>query len=454
MGVSTTRIFCRPICPARAPRERNVSYFKTAAQATKAGYRPCMRCRPESAPGSPAWRGTQTTVNRALALIREGALNTGNTQQMADRLGIGERYLRKLFKKELGVSPAQVARTERLLFAKKLLTETDLSITEIAHAAGFGSTRRFNSFIREEMHCTPTSLRLNRQQASADTNGIKVQLSLQYRPPFDWSGVLSFFSRHALKGVESIVSQSYCRSFGHGDEYGWMKISNQPGDRALRVELWLSSPVIMMPVAERIRTMFDLNANPETIADQLAAQPGLNDLVQRYPGLRSPVNWSSFEASVRAIVGQQVSLAGARTVLGDIVERSGSRTEIEGAPEYYFPTPAQILTLESERLSMPTRRQATLMQVARFYADGLDQQFEKPWSKLLDIRGVGPWTVDMVAMRGYGQPDIMPVGDLVLVKAASALGIAANSGELSTAASAWKPWRAYAANLLWRSLSQ
>ncbi len=453
LGVSTTGIFCRPVCAARSPRESNVTYYRTAAQATKAGFRPCLRCRPESAPGSPAWQGTRTTVDRALTLIRQGALNSGNTEQLADRLGVGERYLRKLFQRELGVSPSTVAQTERLLFAKKLLAETELTITEIAYASGFGSTRRFNSFIRESMHCTPSSLRLDRQRKSSTDQGVRVQLRLQYRPPLDWAGLLNFYARHAISGVEHISDNSYTRSFRHGDEEGWMRVRDMPKGRALQLDLSLASATMLMPVADRVRTMFDLNANPQTISQQLSQDAGLDKLVTQFPGTRSPVNWSTFEAAVRAVVGQQVSLAGARTVMGDIVARSGERTTLAGAPEYLFPTPEQILSLESERLSMPRSRQATLMEVARYYATAAPSREESPWSALLNLRGIGPWTADMLAMRGYGQPDVLPVNDLVLIKAAAALDIAADARQLMAASHAWRPWRSYAANLLWRSFS-
>jgi AraC family transcriptional regulator of adaptative response / DNA-3-methyladenine glycosylase II len=453
LGVATTGIYCRPVCPARSPSEINVSYYRSAAQAAQAGYRPCMRCRPESAPGSPAWQGSRTTVNRALSLIRDGALNSGSSAALAARLGVGDRYLRKLFERELGVSPSVVAQTERLLFAKKLLTETRLSITDIAYASGFGSTRRFNSFIREQMQCTPSSLRKARQPRLAQDAGVQVRLQLSYRPPLDWQSLLNYFSRHSIAPLERVEGESYIRNFTLDGEQGWFNATNDECNNSLIVDVYVTSGNILMPVVARLRTLFDLNACPDDIRTALAENPQLRPLVERFPGVRSPVAWSPFESAVRAVVGQQVSLAGAATVLARLIERCGDVAKFEGGSTHLFPTPAQILTLADVPLSMPRRRQQTLMTVCEYYDSKHSEEDEQPWKALLDLPGIGPWTADMIAMRGYGLPDAFPATDLVLLKAAEALGLPGKAPALSEQATQWQPWRAYAANLLWRSYS-
>ncbi|MFT5484305.1 MAG: AraC family transcriptional regulator of adaptative response / DNA-3-methyladenine glycosylase II [Halieaceae bacterium] len=453
LGVSTTGIYCRPICPARNPRESNVTYYRSAAQAAQAGYRPCMRCRPESAPGSPAWQGSRTTVNRALKLIQQGALNTGSSAALAARLGVGERYLRKLFERELGVSPRVVAQTERLLFAKKLLTETELSITDIAFASGFGSTRRFNSFILEQMRCTPSSLRRKRQTQGAAGDGVRVELQLKYRPPLDWAGMLYYFDRHAVPAIESASNECYRRSFTLEKESGWFCARNDAASQALNVEVHVSSANILMAVVERLRAVFDLNASPQKICGHFDTDPAMADLADRFPGTRSLVAWSPFEAAVRAVIGQQVSLAGASTVLNQIIQRCGRATEFSDGPNHFFPTPAQMLDLAEEPLPMPGRRRTTLFKVCEYYNSTECTDADQPWQQLLSLPGIGPWTSDMIAMRGYGQPNVFPASDLVLLKAANALGLPGKMRALEEHATRWQPWRAYAANLLWRSYS-
>jgi AraC family transcriptional regulator of adaptative response / DNA-3-methyladenine glycosylase II len=312
LAVKTTGIYCRPICPARAPAEKNVRYFASAALAAQAGFRPCLRCRPESAPNSPAWNGTSTTVQRALQLIGQGALNTGSMGDLALRLGIGERYLRKLFERELGVSPQALALNQRLLFAKKLLAETALPVTEVAYAAGFGSLRRFNSAVQTQFKLPPTALRRRR---NAGTASVSIELQLHYRPPYDWDGVLDFFGRHAVDGVETVAGGSYQRTITPGGVPGSFRVSPLPGKNALRLELQLADRSQLMPVVARVRRMFDLDANPAAIHAVLGQDPRLAPLLQRIPGIRSTGHWSLYEASIRGIVGQQISTQAARGVL-------------------------------------------------------------------------------------------------------------------------------------------
>ena len=436
LGVSSTGIYCRPICPARAPAEKNVSYFRLASQAAAAGFRPCLRCRPESAPGSPAWSGSSTTVKRALELIEDGALTGGTLQQLADRLGIGERYLRKLFHQELGISPVAVALNQRLLFAKKLLSETAMPLTQVAYAAGFGSVRRFNSAIAEHFRLTPTQMR-GRQSQNAST-GICLQLS--YRPPYDWQGVVDFLSHHAVAGVESITAKRYHRQLPGGA----LEVSPIPGKDALLLRLELADSRQLMNTVTQVRRMFDLDANPEEIAALLQQDPALGALSRRAPGARSPGHWSVYESAVRAIVGQQVSTAAARTVLSRLAHACNDPEQVR-VP---FPTAAQIATLADEHFPMPGRRRDTLREVCRHYSDN---EGSLTAEALAAFRGIGPWTVAMVAIRGAGNPDVFPEGDLGLQRAWQALG--EDQKTLGKAALQWRPWRAYAANLLWRSLA-
>ncbi|MDG1386844.1 MAG: AlkA N-terminal domain-containing protein [Halioglobus sp.] len=436
LAVKTTGIYCRPICPARVPAEKNVSYFRLATQAAAAGYRPCLRCRPESAPGSPAWEGTTTTVQRALQLIRQNALSAGSLGDLADRLGIGERYLRKLFQQELGVSPQAVALNQRLLFAKKLLAETGLPLTEVAYAAGFGSVRRFNSAVKDHFRLTPSNLRGRRKaQGSAD-----IHLQLQYRPPYDWSGVVDFLSHHAIAGVEEINDSRYRRNFRTTAGIAQLEIKPHKNKNALELRLQLPDNSRLMSTVGQVRRMFDLDANPEQISALLQLDPALGQLSKRSPGARSPGHWSLFESAVRAIVGQQVSTVAARTVLARLAKACTKEGMVT------FPGAADIAALTDEHFPMPSRRRETLRSLCQTYSDRED---ELTLEALADFKGVGPWTVGMVAVRGAGDPDVFPTGDLGLERTWATLP--GSEGKLNDAAAQWRPWRSYAANLLWRS---
>lgn len=433
LAVRTTGIYCRPICPARLPAEENVRYFREASQAASAGFRPCLRCRPEAAPGSPAWQGSATTVNRALALINAGALNSGSLAQLAARLGVGERYLRKLFQRELGVSPLAVAQNRRLLFAKQLLVETGLPVTEVAFAAGFGSVRRFNSAVHASFGVAPSDLRRRRHQP-----GDGIRLQLQYREPYDWDGVLDFFARHAIAGVETVDGNGYQRGAVIDGSPVQLQVTSAARPGALALEIHSATPVELMPLVSRVRRMFDLDANPAVVGEVLGREPALRPLLRRYPGVRSPVVWSPGEATVRAIVGQQVSIGAARTVCARLAAACGNRD---------FPDPARLADLPDTDFAMPSRRRESLRAACRLLPDCPPEQL---LDQLGSLPGIGPWTLSMVAMRGLGDPDCFPARDLGLLRAWEALGESSNT--LTAAAQRWRPFGAYAANLLWRSL--
>jgi len=444
LGVKTTGIYCRPVCPARPPAEKNVSYFRHAAQAAESGYRPCLRCRPESAPNSPAWRGTSTTVQRALDLIGAGALNEAPMEALAARLGVGERYLRKLFEREVGASPVAVAQNQRLLFAKKLLAETTLSITNIAFAAGYSSVRRFNDAIRSSFNTTPSAMRKATGKHPADGT---ITLQLHYRPPYDWVGVMDFFARHAISGVEQVDEKAYRRNLLLNGEAGHFRVSKIPERDALQLELSSADPGQLMPIVAMVRRMFDLDANPQFIKDALSRDAVLKSLLDKFPGIRAPAYGSSYESTVRAIVGQQVSIQAARKVSSRLAEATSQRKQLT-AGEWLFPDPQDLAQLGDELFPMPTQRRDTLKAVSQYIRE---QNGELDLDTLAKFKGIGPWTVGMVAMRGYSDPDVFPVGDLGLVKAYAAL-----AGDIkldNNLTLAWRPWRSYAANLLWRTLS-
>jgi AraC family transcriptional regulator of adaptative response / DNA-3-methyladenine glycosylase II len=444
LAVRTTGIYCRPICPARSPAEKNVTYYRNSVQAAQAGFRPCLRCRPESAPGSPAWQGSSTTVQRALALIQQGALNEDSLASLALRLGVGERYLRKLFQRELGTSPQAIALHQRLLFASKLLAETPMPITEVAFAAGFGSVRRFNDAVKAHFRLTPGALRRKRAGTTAADG---VRLKLHYRPPYDWDGVINFFDRHAVAGVESIVDGGYERKLWLAGKPASLRVSSLPDHHALQLELHTPDHKLLMPLVARIRRMFDLDANPAVICATLHKDPVLAPLVDRFPGIRAPGSWSLFESSIRSIVGQQVSTVAARSICSRLAAAcSDDPTHLS------FPTAQALAALDDSHFPMPGRRRDTLRQLCTTFCN---REEELDLAALAAMPGVGPWTVAMVAIRGGGDPDAFPPRDLGLEKAWEALpdDRGRPKNRLNDQTAQWRPWRAYAANLLWRSLS-
>ncbi len=444
LAVITTGIYCRPVCPARPPREDNVRYYRSAAEASQAGFRPCLRCRPESAPLSPAWMGTDTTVRRALELIYAGYLNNHNLDQLAARLGIGERYLRKLFDQKLGVSPGAVARTQRLHFAQKLILETHLSMTEVAFAAGYSSLRRFNSATRDNFGCAASELR---RGGKARRQGPGIRLKLQARPPYDANAVLALFERHAVEGLESVADGCWRRALR--TEHGAALVQVCPGPEGISLTASLSDNRDLMPVTARLRRMFDLDAQPQEIEACLSADRLLAPLLAQRPGVRSPVFASAFESCVRAVLGQQVSTVAARRLCANIVAAADCRASVDGEDILLFPTPQALLTVPDSVLKMPTSRRQTLRAACELFVTNPDPT--DLLATLGELRGIGPWTLDLVAMRGLGDPDRFPTSDLGLVKAAAAGGVDDRKALLARSEQ-WQPWRSYAANLLWRSL--
>lgn len=448
IGVRTTRIFCRPICPARSPREENVEYYPSAAAASAAGLRPCLRCRPECAPGTPAWNGSSTTVARALREISEGALDDAGVRSLADRLGVGDRHLRRLFVEHLGAPPVAVAQTHRLLSAKRLLNDTDLPVTAIALASGFGSVRRFNDAFRKTWNRSPRELRKTRRPSSA----AGLRFRLHYRPPFDWNASLAFLASRAIPGVECVSDGVYRRSIALSGVPGSIEVAHR--DSEVILDVHHPDPGNLLAIVSRVRRLFDLDADPLAIAACLEADPLLRPLVRARRGLRVPGAWDAFELGIRAILGQQVSVAGASTLAGRLAARFGR--PFDGEPmgvTHLFPSAGDLADADVASIGLPRQRAQTLRAFAAAVTRGeilLDNRSapDELRKQLQSIGGIGAWTAGYIALRAFGDPDAFPSGDLMLLRAASAR----TTPELERRAERWRPWRAYAALHLWQGV--
>jgi AraC family transcriptional regulator of adaptative response / DNA-3-methyladenine glycosylase II len=459
IGVLSTGIYCRPICPARSPKPENIVYYPTAAAAAEAGLRPCLRCRPEAAPGSPAWNGTSATVSRAMMLIRQGALNEGSLEDLASKLGVGSRHLRRLLQTHVGASPKTLATTQRILFAKRLLSETALPITQIAFASGFGSIRRFNAAFSKIYGSTPSMLR-KRSNSSETTDNAQFQctLTLSYRPPFHWQRMLEFFDLRAIPGVELVAHGVYHRTIRINQTTGVISVTHHPQDNALLLTVALSDSRDLMPIVERVRRMFDLDANMPAIHDALAADVFLERLVHKQPGLRLPGAWEPFEAAIRAVVGQQISVKGARTVIGRIAAKAGPLLESRRHPKltHYFPSPHELISCNLGKVGMPDTRVRTVRALAEevdseritFVVNGSLTDFIE---QLTRIPGIGEWTAQYIAMRAMSEPDAFPAADLGIIKALHQGDKRLTPKQIRQRAEEWRPWRAYAAMHLWHS---
>lgn len=454
IGVKSTRIYCRPICPVRTVKEENVHYFPTAAAAAEAGYRPCLRCRPESSPGTPAWLGSSTTVSRALRLISESALEDAGVDVLAARLGIGSRQLRRLFLRHLGASPITVAKTRRLHFAKKLIDETNLRMSQIALASGFGSVRRFNAAFRATYNRTPSQIRRFAHLASV-LPANEYLFRLHFRPPFHWDALLEFLARRAIPGVEAIESSCYRRTISLNGDSGTLGVSLAENAQALEVRISFPEPRWLFLIVERLRRMFDLSADPIEIAARLSRDPRLANRIEAKPGLRVPGCWDGFELAVRAILGQQVSVAGASTLAGRLVRAFGGPVSAVTPLTHLFPCAEALAQGDVARIGLPQKRAETIRALARAVNEGqIDfgsvPNVEDFQLRLRELPGIGDWTAQYIAMRALGDPDAFPAGDLALLRSASL-----QSGrELAQRAEAWRPWRAYAAMYLWQGTEE
>jgi AraC family transcriptional regulator of adaptative response / DNA-3-methyladenine glycosylase II len=456
-AVTSTKIYCRPVCPA--PMAKRVTYYASPAAAEAAGYRPCLRCRPELSPGDGAWRRGDAVLARALKLIEQGALDDHPLSALAGRVDIGERQLRRLFVERLGVSPMGVHGTRRLLFAKQLLTETVMPITEVALAAGFASLRRFNAAFVEAYRMAPRDLRKQRAEVPGET----LALRLAYRPPYDFASMLDFLRGRALPGVEVVDATSYSRVFGTADAPGWLRISQWPAssrqldEHALKLELHGARPSQMLEIVNRLRRMFDLDADPRAIADALGSDARLSPLLRQRPGLRVPSGWDGFEIAVRAIIGQQISVAGARTLATRLSHRFGQPLPIPLSLglDHLFPTPEALADADLATIGLTRARAETVRTMARALLDGRvdfkpERTLDDFTSRWVALPGVGPWTAHYIAMRALGHPDAFPADDLVLQRAVPNDGSRLSAKALTARSEAWRPWRAYSVIHLWK----
>ncbi len=437
VAVKSTGIFCRPVCPARLPKEENVDYYYHAAQAMHAGFRPCLRCRPDSAPLSGAWNGVNTTVKRAETLL--SAIPPQPVTTIAERLGISERYLRKLISSRLGMPPAQWQKYQQLLFAKRLLQQSDMSVESVAAAAGFGSARRLQAAMKQTWAMSPGQIRGSKASGRDVTPVIKVML--YYRPPYNWKHVQHFLSGRAIGGTESVTDNTYRRVFSGPDGKGTVVAEHQPQHSAFAVTLVTDFLQGARAVLDNLSRVLDLHADPHLINQALiAAGIPSGDIVQ---GLRLPGVWSEFEAGCRAVLGQQVSVKAAVNNVALLVSELGE-TAGEGRA---FPLPQAVASSELTFLRMPGARKQALRNLAGFYAqeDRLtDAQGDKE-STLLALKGIGPWTIDYLMMRGVSDPDRYLSGDLIVRKVADKL-----NPEPQKAA----PWRSYLTLQLWHMADQ
>lgn len=448
---TTTKIYCRPSCNVPMIKDKYVRYFPNPAAATEAGYRPCLRCRPECAPGTPGWLGTSSTVSRALRLIEESGLEDGGVESLAERLGIGSRHLRRLFLRHLGATPSAVAHTRRLYFAKRLIDETKLPMRQIALASGFGCVRRFNAAIRKTYKRTPTQVRRLAKRTAPDSEN-EYLFRLRFRPPYEAERMLAFLAARAIPGVEVVKDAIYRRSITVGNSRGWLEVSFDLNQHALVVRVTFPDPHSLFHIVERVRAMFDLNADWVAIASVLQEDPELATRIAVAPGLRVPGCWNGFELATRAILGQQITVKAATTLAGRLVECFGQPCPLASGITHLFPTPEVLSRADLTRVGVTSARAATIRGLARAVREGklsfegIVNTEEDFLGRLREIPGIGNWTAQYIAMRGLAEPDAFPVGDVGLLRALSLK----NSRELERRAESWRPWRAYAAMYLWQ----
>ncbi|HWE99695.1 MAG TPA: AlkA N-terminal domain-containing protein [Caulobacteraceae bacterium] len=458
-GVKTTGIYCRPICPARTPLRRNVRFFPTAAAAQEAGFRPCLRCRPESSPDLGAWRGASNTVSRGLALIEDGALDgEADVERLAARLGVGGRQLRRLFRQHLGASPVAVAQTRRVLLAKQLLHQTRLPMTQVALASGFSSLRRFNETFQTLYRRSPSALRRDGLEIAA-APGAWIRVSLPYAAPYDWPALIDFLAVRAIDGVEKVTPGRYLRVIELNQAIGLLAVTPAEGSR-LDVAINFPSLRALPAILARVRRIFDLAADPAAIAADLGRDPDLAPRLALRPGLRTPGAWDVFEVAVRGVVGQQISVTAAIRLASKIAADFGPRlpADLEAHAEgltHAFPSAGTLARADLSGLPMPRARSRAIEALAMaaasdptVLAPGPD--LESTVERLCTLPGIGPWTAHYIALRGLRDPDAFMAGDVGLQRAlVTADGVRPSAAELSRRAEAWRPWRGYAALHLW-----
>jgi len=450
VGVSSTRIYCRPVCPSKKPALANCNFFRHAAAAEVAGYRPCLRCRPELAPGHAPIDSANQLATAAIKQIEAGILGDHGISAFAMRLGVSTRHLRRIFNENLGVTPIQLAQTHRLLLARQLLIDTDLPIIDVAFASGFSSLRRFNALFLKRYSAAPRVLRQNKRRVT-EANSCVCRLS--YRSPFDWESLLAFFSRRVFAGVEEVSDGLYRRTVEIGAHRGWISVENDAPRCCLRAEVSVSLLPVLMQVLARLRRLFDLQALPAEISSHLGS------LAHAYPGLRVPGSFDGFEMAVRAILGQQISVRAATTLAARLTQQFGSSIATPFPALTHLGPRADVISKipvsELAAIGITQARAKSILALAQAVSTGSVSfdpavSIEKALVRLKELPGIGNWTAQYFAMRALGWPDAFPESDLGILKA---LGTKTPS-QAASIAEGWRPWRAYAAMHLWKTLKE
>jgi AraC family transcriptional regulator, regulatory protein of adaptative response / DNA-3-methyladenine glycosylase II len=467
-AVLTTKIYCRPICPARIPKLENCLFVSSAAAAHQAGFRPCLRCRPEIAPKLRGQLEPGLTVfDRALMAISNGTLDEVGVKALAVELGVSERHLRRLFTAQLGASPVTVAQTRRILFAKQLIDETALSMTDIAMAAGFASIRRFNDAIQTTYQQSPSALRkirslrvVSRQSITTEAATATISLKLPFSPPYDWDTLVKFLAGRAMPGIEVATSDYYQRTISLAQAHGIIEVRPVTGQNYLIAKIQFPQVAALAQIVDRLRHIFDLSANTTLISSHLATDPYLTNAVTALPGLRVPGAWDGFELAVRAILGQQISVAAATTLASRLVATYGEPLVVGStawaAPElrYVFPRPERLIGEDLTPLGIMKARSQAITALAETFAENPDllqgfQTLEDAVKQLCQLPGIGEWTAHYIAMRSLREPDAFPTGDLALLRSIERHDPAITKSTLAKRAENWRPWRSYAAMYLW-----
>jgi AraC family transcriptional regulator of adaptative response / DNA-3-methyladenine glycosylase II len=448
VAVKTTGVYCRPICPAR-PKPENVEFFRDAVSAEQAGYRPCLRCRPECAPRSPAWLGKRAVVQRALKLIARNEFHRSNAQEFAARLGVSARHLRRLFEEQIGQTPKQISDNNRLNFARKLVVETDNPLMTIALSAGFRSLRRFNAAFQKRFRRPPSQLRRAHMRRDA-SDGIDVKLS--YITPYDWRSIFDFYKTHPIPGLETATERSFERVFRNGDTIGFFRVQARPGVPQLDLRIIAEDPNVLFDVVSRVRAMFDLDLDPMLIARQFAGVPPLARLHERFPGLRLAGGWDGFETAVCCILGQLVSAAQRSRLVSQLVGAYGEEVfhPVTGEKARLFPTPKRLAESDLGALATSAARKAAIRDLSRRVLSGAVRfsQAQDPVAfrkALLETKGLGVWSVENICLRAFGDTDAFPKTDLILERALRF--------QPSLDLENIRPWRAYAAIYLWQAFA-
>ena len=452
IAVTSTGVYCRPICPSRTSKPANVRYYATAAAAAEAGFRPCLRCRPEAAPGTAAWLGTCAVVNRALRMINDGALDDASVESLAARLGVSSRHLHRLFMRHIGASPNTVAQTRRLHFAKRLLDETHLPITHIALASGFGSVRRFNDAFRATYRRAPRELRAQRRGGERSVDADEVVLRLPYRPPYEWRHMAQFLATVAIGGVELVTPHSYTRTITTPSGHALVCVRPREGEHALELRISGAEPSALVQIASAARRMFDVAADSGGIDAALGADSLVGPLVKRRPGLRIPGAWDPFECAVHCVLAERASPTEAQALMARLVARAGRA--IDGpcrSVTHTFPSAVMIAAADLDSLSMPGWKARALDSLVRALLGSEQATIDSDAvaQALTSSAEVSDWSLQTIALRSLSEPDALPIDERVLLGGASAAGTPMSAAELSRRAEAWRPWRGYAAMQLW-----